>query len=301
MSDAASREISITRIVEAPPELVFEAWTEAEHLAKWWGPEGFTVPSAESDPRPGGAFAIVMRGPDGTDYPMSGVYRELDPPRRLVADSRALDAEGRALLEAVTTVTFADLGGKTELTVAERAVALVPEAAQMMLGGMEVGMIQSLRRLEDVLTGTAERQIVLLHLYEFPRERMFEAWTSPEHLARWWGPSGFTTTTDAFDLRPGGAWRFTMHGPDGVDYPNLIVFDEIDPPALLSYEHSGQPDDDPRFHVTVTFDDFLGMTVLTSRMVFANADARDLVVDKYGAIEGGNQTMDRLGVYLASG
>jgi uncharacterized protein YndB with AHSA1/START domain len=233
---------------------------------------------------------------------MSGVYRELDPPRRLVADSRALDAEGRALLEAVTTVTFSEHGGKTELTVTERAVALVPEAVQMMLGGMEVGMVQSLRRLEDVLTGTAERQIVLLRMYEVPRERVFEACTSPEHLAHWWGPNGFTITTDAFDLRPGGTWRFTMHGPDGVDYPNLIVFDEMDPPALLSYEHSGQPDeDDPPFHVTVTFDDFLGMTILTSRMVFASADARDLVVDKYGAIEGGNQTFDRLGAYVTSG
>ena len=301
MNDAASREISITRIVDAPAELVFKAWTEAAHLEKWWGPEGFTVASAESDARPGGAFTIVMRGPDGTDYPMSGVYRECDPPRRLVTDARALDAEGRTLLEAVTTVTLVERDGKTELTVAERAVAVVPEAVQM-LAGMEVGMTQSLRRLEDTLTGAGERQILLLHMYEFPRERVFDAWTSPEHLAHWWGPNGFTISTEAFDLRPGGAWRFTMHGPDGVDYPNLIVFDEIDPAALLSYEHSGQPDDeDPRFHVTVTFDDFMGMTVLTSRMVFATVDARDLVVEKYGAIEDGNQTLDRLGAYLVTG
>ncbi len=301
MTDAASREISITRIVDAPVDLTFKAWTEAEHLARWWGPEGFTVASAESDPRPGGAFAIVMRGPDGVDYPMSGVYRELDPPRRLVADSSVIAEDGRRLLEAVTTVTFVDHDGKTELTVAERAVALEPEAAQM-LGGMEVGMAQSLRRLDDLLTGAVERQIVLLRMLEFPRERVFEMWTSEEHLAHWWGPNGFTITTDEFDMRPGGTWRFTMHGPDGVDYSNVIVYGEIEPPALLSYEHAGQPDDDdPRFHVTVTFDDFAGMTILTSRMVFATADARDLVVEKYGAIEGGSQTFDRLGAYLASG
>jgi uncharacterized protein YndB with AHSA1/START domain len=298
MSDATSHEISITRIIDAPRDLVFKAWTEAEQLAKWFGPEGFTVPSAESDPKPGGAFSLVMRGPDGSDNALTGVYREFDPPRRLVTEATASAPDGTPALEAVTTVTFSDHDGKTELTVHERATALIPDAGPM-LGGMEVGILQSLRRLDDVLTGAVDRQIVLTRMYEAPREAVFDAFTAEKHLQHWWGPDGFTITSDEFDVRPGGVWRFTMHGPDGVDYPNVIVYRDISRPELLSYEHTAGPDsDDPGFEVTTTFDEYLSMTILTMRMVFANAGDRDTVVEKYHAVEGGNQTLDRLGTFL---
>jgi uncharacterized protein YndB with AHSA1/START domain len=300
MSQATSREISITKMIDAPCELVFKAWTQAEHLAKWWGPEGFTAHSVESDPRPGGAFAIVMRGPDGADFPMSGTYAEVDPPHRLVAESTAAGPDGRTALEAVTTVTLADHDGKTELTVHERAVALIPEAAAM-LGGMEVGMAQSLRKLDDVLTGAVDRQIVLSRMLQAPRERVFEVWTEREHVERWWGPNGFSVTTHEMDVRPGGSWRFTMHGPDGVDYPNLITYEEILRPEMLVLMHTAPGEADPGFRATVTFDDFAGMTVLTMRSVFASAAARDEVVAKYDAVEGGNQTLDRLVAYLSQG
>ena len=79
--ERVSREVSITRLFDAPRDLVFQSFTDAEHIARWWGPEGFSVPSCESDPREGGSLRIVMRGPDGTDHPMTGTYREFDPPR----------------------------------------------------------------------------------------------------------------------------------------------------------------------------------------------------------------------------
>ena len=299
MTDATSREISITRMIDAPCDLVFKAWTDREHLARWWGPEGFTAPSVESDPRPGGTLTIVMRGPDGVDYPMSGVYREVEPPHRLVTEVTASGPDGRSALEAVTTLTLVDHGGKTELTVHERAVALIPEAGPM-LGGMEVGMVQSLRKLDDVLTGAMDRQIVLMRMLEAPRERVFEVWTTPEHLQHWYGPDGFTLTTHEMDVRPGGVWRFTMHGPDGVDYSNELIYDQVIAPELLSYEHRSSPDaDDPAFRGSATFDEFMGMTILTMRMVFETAAERDETVEKYNAVEGGNQTLDRLVAYLS--
>ena len=95
-----------------------------------------------------------------------------------------------------------------------------------MLAGMEAGLLQSLRRLDDVVTGAVDRSIVLSRMLQAPREQVFELWTSPEHLANWWGPNGFTLTTHEADIRPGGVWRFTMHGPDGVDYPNVLRYDE---------------------------------------------------------------------------
>jgi uncharacterized protein YndB with AHSA1/START domain len=299
MSDATSREITLTKIVDAPCDLVFKAWTEAEHLKHWWGPDGFGVAAVTSDAREGGAFEIVMRGPDGSEYPLTGTYREFDPPRKLVMDSTAAGPDGKPALEAVSTLTFVDHGGKTEITVHERADALLPGAA-MMLAGMEVGMLQSLRRLDDFLMGAVDRQIVLSRLIQSPRELVFDAWTSTDHLERWWGPNGFTLTTHDIDVRPGGSWRFTMHGPDGVDYPNELAFEQVVRPELLTFEHGAPGTDDPSFHGMVTFDDFMGNTFLTMRSVFTTKAHLDQVIEEHGAIEGGNQTLDRLVAYVAT-
>jgi uncharacterized protein YndB with AHSA1/START domain len=299
MNDATSREITLTRIVDAPCDLVFKAWTEAEHLQRWWGPDGFTVSSASSDPREGGAFEIVMHGPDGNDYPLTGTYREFKPPHRIVSDMTASGPDGAPALQAVATLTFVDHDGKTEITVHERADALIPEAA-LMLAGMEIGMVQSLRRLDDFLTGAADRQIVLTRMLEAPRDVVFDAWTSHEHLQHWYGPNGFTITTEAIDVRPGGVWTFTMHGPDGVDYPNELAYEQVVRPELLTFEHRSPGTDDPGFFGSVSFDDFMGNTVLTMRSVFPSKGEMDRVVERYGAIEGGNQTLDRLAAYVAT-
>ncbi len=145
---SAEREVIITRIFDAPRELVFKMWTDPKHVAQWWGPKGFTNPVCEMDARPGGALRIVMRGPDGAEYPMTGVFREITAPERLVFTTVAVDKEGHPLLEGLTTVTFARHGGKTKLTLKTRAVGLVAQAARM-LEGMEAGWTQSIDRLEE--------------------------------------------------------------------------------------------------------------------------------------------------------
>jgi uncharacterized protein YndB with AHSA1/START domain len=146
----AERELTITRVFDAPRELVFKAWTDAKHLAQWWGPKGFTNPVCEMDARVGGVLRIHMRGLDGTVYPMKGQIRELVAPERLVFTNIAVDAAGRHLLEGLTTVTFADEGGKTKVTVQTKAVAVVEEAAAY-LQGMEAGWTQSIDRLQAFL------------------------------------------------------------------------------------------------------------------------------------------------------
>ena len=156
MTAAASRPMQsnertvVTRVFDAPRALVFKAWTEPKHLAQWWGPQGFTNPVCEVDVRPGGAIRIVMRGPDGVEYPMRGTFREVSEAERLVFTAVAEDAQGNRLLEAVTTVTFAEQGGKTKLTLHARAVALVAAAAPM-LEGMQAGWTQSLERLDALV------------------------------------------------------------------------------------------------------------------------------------------------------
>lgn len=145
-----------------------------------------------------------------------------------------------------------------------------------------------------------EREIVLTRVFDAPRELVFDAYTDPAHVDEWWGPRGFTTTTLEKDVRPGGAWRFLMHGPDGTVYDNRIVYTEIARPERIAYVHGRDVDDDPgRFEVTATFTDLGGRTELTSRMLLATAEDRAVKV-KFGAVELGYQTLDRFAEHLAS-
>jgi uncharacterized protein YndB with AHSA1/START domain len=145
----AEREITITRIFDAPRELVFRMWTDPEHMAQWWGPHGFTNPVCELDARPGGAILIHMRAPDGTTHPMGGEFHEVVPPERIVFTTFVDGPDGR-ILEGHNVVTFEEHGGKTRLTVQARAVGFV-EIAKRMLAGMEPGWTQSLERLEELV------------------------------------------------------------------------------------------------------------------------------------------------------
>lgn len=140
------RTVEITRLVDAPRERVFAAWTRAEQLARWFGPKGFTVPSCEADPRPGGAFRLVMRSPDGKDYRVRGSYREVVAPERLVIACTADDEKGIARLEEIINVTFTERAGKTTLTVHATASGLSDRAAAM-LKGMQQGWAETVDRL----------------------------------------------------------------------------------------------------------------------------------------------------------
>lgn len=113
---SAQPQLVITRILDAPPSLVFKAWTEREHLVHWLCPHGFTLTHCEGDVRPGGAWRSCMRSPDGRDLWLGGVYREIVEPERLVFTHAWDDADGKPGHETLVTVTLADQGGKTKLT-----------------------------------------------------------------------------------------------------------------------------------------------------------------------------------------
>ena len=145
------------------------------------------------------------------------------------------------------------------------------------------------------------RSIIAVREFDAPRDLVFEVWTDPKHLAHWWGPNGFTTTTSSFEMRPGGVWRFVMHGPDGRDYQNRITYEEVVAPARIIYRHGGGEDVEPvRFTTTVTFDDLGGKTRITMQMGFPSAAERDRVIKEYGADKGLVQTLARLAEYVAA-
>ena len=146
------------------------------------------------------------------------------------------------------------------------------------------------------------RSIIGTRVLDAPRALVFSVWTNPKHLAQWWGPNGFTTTTQAFEFRPGGIWRFVMHGPDGRDYQNRITFDEITPPERIVYRHDGGDDVEPvQFTQTATFEDIgNGQTRLTWHGTFPSTEERARVIREYGADKGLVQTMARLADYVVA-
>lgn len=149
------------------------------------------------------------------------------------------------------------------------------------------------------VVNSAGREIVLRRVIHAPRERVWDAWTDPEQLAMWWGPDGFTTTTSEMDVRPGGVWRFVMHGPDGIDYLNRVHYLEVVKPSHMTYQHGGEGEHEPiQFHVTVTFEEYDGKTTVTLHSTFPTPEERDKVIREHGALEGGKQTLARLDAYL---
>jgi uncharacterized protein YndB with AHSA1/START domain len=134
--------------------------------------------------------------------------------------------------------------------------------------------------------------------FDAPRALVWKAWTDPKHVGQWWGPTGFSVTTHAISVKPGGVWDFVMHGPDGRDYDNKITFHEVVAPERLVYSH-GEPGDTDLFHVTVTFDAVApDKTRLVMHSRFPSVAARDQVARDFGAVEGGEQHLGRLETYL---
>ncbi|HWV58436.1 MAG TPA: SRPBCC family protein [Longimicrobiales bacterium] len=144
----------------------------------------------------------------------------------------------------------------------------------------------------------SDREIILTRVYNAPPERVFVAWTEQDRISRWWGPNGFTTTTFEMDVRPGGVWRFVMHGPDGTDYDNWIRYEVVERPRRLIYMHGESEGDPAAFHVTVTFEPVDGKTRITMRTLLRTPEQR-AEAEGFGAIELGIQTLEKLATYLA--
>ena len=149
--------------------------------------------------------------------------------------------------------------------------------------------------MASIGTRPADREIVSTRVFDAPRERVFRAFSDPRVLARWWGPDGFTSTFQEFDFRPGGAWRFVMHGPDGTDYRNESGFIEVVSPERIVLEHLRPMH---RFLMTMTFAEEAGKTRLTWRMEFESVAELERV---RAFIPGANeQNFDRLQAQLAA-
>jgi len=141
-------------------------------------------------------------------------------------------------------------------------------------------------------------EIQITRIYDAPVKMVWEAWVDPKQVAQWWGPRGFTLTTKSKDVRTGGTWDYTMHGPDGVDYPNLTKFLEVEKYKRLVYDHGGSVDRPPMFRVTVLFSETAGKTKMEMSMALPTPEAAE-ETRKFIKKAGGDSTWDRLAEFLS--
>jgi len=288
-----NRELVFNRLLQAPRELVFDAWTDPEHLSKWYGPEGFSLTTHHMDLRPGGQWSYTMHGPDGRDYRNKMVFLEIERPRRLVYEH--VKEAGTEPVGHQMIISFEQEGDKTRLTM--HLLFESPAALEMVArnyGAVEGGN-QTLTRLERwlaVLTNPllkiSDNQIVSTRLFDVTQGQMFKAWTDPGILSQWWGPDGFTNTFHEFDLRPGGSWKFIMHGPGGDNYPNECIFIAVTEPLQLIWRHISAHE----FYGIANFEAEFGKTRVIFKMIFDSAEECKKV--RRFIMDANEQNFDRL-------
>lgn len=227
VSESPQRVLIITRVINAPRELVWKAWTDPEQMARWWGPKDFTNPVCEMDVRPGGAIHIETCGPESSVHPMKGAFHEVIEPERLVFISTAVeDQEGNPQLEVLTTVTFAEHAGGTELAVTAAVVKATPAVAEA-LAGMEEGWSQSLDCLGEMLAESSG-PLVVERTFNAPLARVWKAIATKDDLRRW------LFDIDDFKAEAGFEFHFTAKG-ETMTFVHKCVVTEVVPNERLSY------------------------------------------------------------------
>jgi uncharacterized protein YndB with AHSA1/START domain len=224
--DYAGREFVITRELAAPRELVFKAWTDPGHVARWWGPHKFTNPVCQWDARPGKAIHVVMRAPNGVEHPMGGEFREIVAPERLVFTANVPDEKGNILFEFLHVVTFVERNGGTLLTVKSRVTKTTAEANKF-IGGFETGMTQSLERLEALLAAKPA-PLVVERTFNAPMARVWRAITNKDDIKQW--------SFDMKEFKPEAGFEFQFYGEkDGMKFDHRCVITEVIPGRKLAY------------------------------------------------------------------
>ena len=312
---AKETELAITRVFDAPRELVWKAWTDPDQVARWWGPKGFTAPSCTIDFRVGGKYLFCMRSPEGKDYWSTGVYREITPLKKIVCTDSFADEEGNVVpathygmspdiqLEMLVTVVLEDLGGKTKMTLRHAGLPAGPHQ-----DGAQQGWSESFDKLEaslaegpsgtEFVTDRGKRKLVMSRVFNAPRERVFRAYTDPRLIPQWWGPRSQTTTVETMDVRKGGGWRYLGRDPDGTEYAFRGEYREVVPPERLvsTFEFEGMPG-----HIVeeiATFEERGARTKLTSTSLFESVEDLDGMLQS-GMESGARETWDRLEELLA--
>lgn len=279
----AGHEVRIERVFEAPIDLVFDCFTDADHLRRWWGPLGCQNDIYALDAKPGGEISLRMAGP-GYDHVMGGEYVEIERPRRLVFLTKAFQAPGGGWgIVNRNTITFESLESGDGPAATRMVLHTLVERAEgeLVLGalaGMRAGWGQSLERLGELVGGggktdieVGDRSITLARAFDAPRERVWDALTRPELFAQWF-VAGAGRDLE-MEVRPGGRWSLKTDGPDGAEHRFWGQFSEVERPSRLVMTqgfdaHEAVP-------VVYTLTEEWGRTLLTRVMTFPSNAYRD--------------------------
>ncbi len=231
----------LNRVFAAPRPLLYRCFMDPGYLSRWYGPRGFTCPDCEVDAKAGGRFKLSVQSPDGMVFAMTGTFLDIVRDERVVKEDDvsghpefwfdlvdpARKGQGLRKIGMTTTLSFADHPEGSRLTVATRfdTVEMRDNFAKV---GLKEGWSSSFEKLDDLTNALKgnDREINIARLIAHPVERVFAAFSNPAGMATWWGPNGFTTTTRSMQFKVGGTWDYTMHGPDGTDYPNYVQLHE---------------------------------------------------------------------------
>lgn len=227
------KELKITRIYDAPVKAVWDAWTDPEQVAQWWGPRGFTITHHGKDLRPGGYWNYTMHGPDGMDYPNRTIYHEVVKYSRLVYDHGG--SEDRPPLFRVT-VNFSETKGKTKLEMT-MTLATAEAAEETRIFVRKVGGNSTWDRLAEYLEkqSTGKEQFVITRTFDAPISTVFEMWTDPKHFSQWLPPTGFTMEFISVNIKTGGSSSYRMSNGAGVTMYGRADYREITRPSRIVY------------------------------------------------------------------
>jgi uncharacterized protein YndB with AHSA1/START domain len=279
---APEREIIVTRVFDAPREMVWDAWTDPNKVSKWWGPKGFSTTIKEMDLRTGGRWSHVMHGPDGTDYPNESVFKEVVKPERIVYQHEGGKQDGRRIGFTSTWTFDKEPGNKTRLTI--HMVFETAEAREFVVKEHRAieGGNQTLGRLAEFLaasSSTPSETFVISRTFNAPRDLVFKAFTEADRLGRWFGPTGFTMVSTKVDLRPGGLFHYCMRAPNGQEMWGKFEYREIAPPERLVFASSFS---DPQGNtIRAPFSSEFPLQILNT-ITFADQDKTQTVVNMHG-------------------
>jgi len=306
-------EITVSRLIDAPPDLVFDAFSSPSHLANWWGPMGFTLTTHEMTFAPEGVWRFIMHGPDGRDYNNKIIFREIVRPERISYVHPG--DEGAEPVRMEVTVSFVEEEGKTRLTMRMRFQTMAERDHIVSEYGAVEGGRETLARLGAFVVETNETAFVISRSFDASRTLLWKALTEPERMAKWWGPKGFPVAAAKMDFRPGGRYLYGMKTPDGGTMWGRFIYREIKEPSriVLVNSFSDESGGVTRHPMSLTWPlEMLSVfsltaegerTRLTIRWLPINATDEERATFT-GAMESMKQgwggTLDQLAEYLAS-
>ncbi|EIA08156.1 SRPBCC domain-containing protein [Flavobacterium frigoris] len=297
----SKQELFISRIFDASREHVWKAWTDSEIFIKWWGPNHFSCPFCKIDFKVGGKYLNCMLSRDGRDFWSTGIYKEIDPMKRIVYSDSFSDEKGNVVsaihygmeelpVELQVSVTFEEFGDGTKMSLSHIGVPTgkMEEITKMSwnesFDKLEKMLIADRLEVNPKMKAIAVpgvQELFIIREFDAPREVVFNSHVDPEIYIQWLGPRYLKTNLKTFEPRSGGKWRYVSKDSDGNKYSFHGFFHEVSAPEFIvsTFEYDRFPERGHVFLEKIRFDKLSKQrTKLTYQMTFSSIEDRDFML-----------------------